>query len=331
MLTSLSPRHLLRTALDLELRCARALQSSAPSDDTRLLWAEHANRLHAFNLFQHADRALGGYRRDLEGLLESMRPFDPYDRVWVTEGVGYLWGGPLPSPLPPRSLIPLHAGVGLSIARRLLQQRALRRSPDAAPILFDRCARAALPGYECVAIEAIGVAVRNLHPELAPVFDDALRVADPVRRACFWHGIGRGAYFATSSWQSAVAEPPAFEDARRSVPDDQAAVNATAGYAWAATLVNLPTPDVLGRHVEALANEGDAASFADGITSALIVWQDAAPDDDRVIALVNHDFDGSCGPAAARLVRSAAEDALRLYPALRAAGRLQDVFHCEAA
>jgi hypothetical protein len=330
MLTSLSPRHLFRTALDLELQCARALQADA-GDDTRLLWAEHVNRLHAFTLFQRAGLALGRGGRDLQGLLEFASAFDAYDRVWVTEGVGYAWGGRPTPPLPSRSLIPLHAGVGLSVARRLLQQPSVRSSPDMVPLLFDRCARASMPGYDRVAVEAIGLAVRNLHPELAPAFDGVLTRSDSALRACFWHGVGRGAYFAISSWRSAAAGPQPLDDLRRSAPDEQAAVNAIAGYAWAATLVNLPTPDVLGRHAEALTDDGEAAAFADGVTSSLIVWQDAAPDDDHVIALRDHGFEASCGPAAGRLVRGAAEDALRLYPPLRAAGRLQDVFHCEAS
>lgn len=332
MLTSFTPRHLFHTAVDLELWGARALQSSATTDEIRLQWAEHGNRLHAFSLFQLADLSLGGNRRrDLHALLEGTRTFAPYERVWVTEGIGYLWGARLTGPLPGWSVIPLHSGVGLSVARRLLQQPAARRNPDVVSALVRRCAGTAMPGFEQVAIEAIGLAIRNLHPQLASMFDDGLMAADPVLRACFWHGLGRGAYFATSSWQPGDAAAGALADAKRSAPDAQAATNVVAGFAWAATLVNLDTPDVLARYVAELVDDGDAVAFADGITSSLIVWQDAAPDDDRVVALLDYDSTDPCGAALGRFVRGAAEDALGLYPALRAAGRLQNVFHCEAA
>lgn len=329
MFTELTPRHLFRTALDLELQGARALATSAGNDDTSLEWIEHGNRLHVFSLFQYADVVLGRTAAaDLPEMVERTWACTPYDRVWVIEGVGYLWGDRATGSLPDSALIPLHSGIGLSAARQVLQERASRREVDLAATLVQRCLDAAAPGFECVTVEAIGVAVRNLHPRLSRGFDEVLLGSDGILRACFWHGLGRGAYFATSNWRPA-SKSGAFdlENLRGLATDELARSNVLAGFAWAATLVNLHTPGVLARYLRALQDEDEAAAFAEGVRSSLTIWRHCAPDDDGIATLLACEpHDGGDGAWHA-LVRSPAEEALRQCAALAVGGRLPQLFH----
>jgi hypothetical protein len=335
MLTALTPRHLFRTAVDLELHGARALAAASGSDEASLEWVEHGNRLHVFSLFHYADVVLGGTAAaTLAELVNRTWDFSPYDRVWVTEGIGYLWGARTIATVPESALVPLHSGIGLSIARQVLQDPAARADIDLVATLVDRCLDCAAPGFECVSVEAIGLAVRNLQPQLALHFDHVLTDADRVFRACFWHGFGRGAYFATSNWRGAAEQAAdAIHDLGAAAPDDAARLNAIAGFVWAATLVNLPTPEVLMRYLAQITDEDAAVAFAEGVTSSLVVWQHAAPDDDGIASLLACDSPEGAHERAEEwwnaLVRAPAQDAVRLYPALAARGRLQHVFHCE--
>ncbi len=332
MLSAFTPRRLFLAALSAELVCARALASTAGPDDGWLQWAEHGNRLHVFRLFQYADVTVGGAAAaPMSHLLERTFDLDPYDRVWVTEGLGYLWGDRVSGDLPESSLIPVHSGVGLAIASRRLQRLPERGHMNVVAELMDRCARSALPGFEHIPIEAVGLAVRNLYPRLASHFDDELSGWDAVVRGCFWHGVGRGAYFATSNWwPTSESRACDLESLRTFASDETARTNALAGFAWAATLVNLHTPDVLSRYLAALIDEREAAAFAQGVTSSLIVWQHAAPEDGGIARLLATDPHGTAGPWRSTLLHDAARDALFEYPRIVAEGRLQDVFHCGA-
>jgi hypothetical protein len=321
MLSALSPRQLFRAALDLELTSASALEASASTPSARLHWTEHRNRLHAFGLFQFADITLGADERaDLADLVAAAFDFAPFDRIWIIEGSGYWWANrALALTLPPRvttarfaeaSLIPLHAGVGLAIATHML------RDIDHAGVcrlfgrLVDRCRAFAAPGFECVALEASGLAVRTLHPRLGRWFDDCLR-DDPVLRRCFWHGIGRGTYFAPSNWMSTPAVTWRSVAALPGTGDDAAAKNgAVRGFAWAVTLVNMRAPGVLERYARVMIDACDVEPLARGVQSALVAWQHAAPDDGSLDLLLTYE---PVGAAASR-----AWNVLVREPALRA-------------
>jgi len=336
VLTALAPRNLFGAALDLEVESADRLAAGARSHRDRLIWAEHANRLYVFRLFQYADELVGHVRRArLDDVIAGTQHLAAFDRLWLTEGVGYVRGEVAPDAgtVPQTALFPLHAGIGLAIATRWLR----RASVDSLGTIVDGavadCHRVSLPGFERVAFEGIGLAVRTLAPHLTPAIDAALAERDPILRACFWHGIGRGTYFAISNWQTFGSSPErAAASLRWQATDDRAEHNAIAGLTFAVTLVNLLAPEILERWVGALAGGFDAGALRNGIESSLIVWQHSAPGDgslDRVLALAAglsaspSQWDG--------IAVRAAESALVRYRQLVAAGRLQDVFHYGAA
>jgi len=317
--------------MDLELDGARALQAAAETEACRTHWAEHANRLHVFSLFQYADlvvRRRPGCR--LPDLLARLDDLSPYDRVWVSEGVGYSWGDTIDGPLPGCATIPVHSGVALSIAQRRLASTRGSVGADIVGDLIDCCAASAQPGCEYIAVEAIGLAVRNLHPRLTPMFDAAL-ADDVILNACFWHGAGRGAYFATSNWQ-VTSITLVLHNLRAMTGSAVGRTNAFAGLAWAVILVNLFDPAVLARYVAVLEGGSETAAFAEGVRTALIAWQHCSPGDDGIRQLL-----ASRPPAAIasaswdEAVRRPAEQALNQFPGVATAGRIGRLFYCEAA
>jgi hypothetical protein len=330
-LAAVTARDFFRVALDIEVESADALAATAVSADERLAWAEHGNRLHVFRLFQYADHALAHAASDgVEDRLEAARGLDPFERVWVTEGIGYAsrrapadaaW-------LPPESLVPLHAGAGLAIASRWLRHAGDLDTAAIVAGVAGECRRASVGGFERVAFEALGLAVRTLAPQLVPWFDSALAARPAVDRACFWHGVGRGSYFAISNWQRVdVPAARVIASIRKQAPAAIAERNAIAGFTWAVTLVNLRSPEVIEGYVSALSGVCDGAAQANGLEAALIVWQHAAPDDDSVERLLAY----SPGARAAslewnRMVPEAILSARRRWRAVVSEGRLQDVF-----
>lgn len=340
MLASLTPRNLFRAALDFGMASAQAFESAAQDGTSRLRWVELRNRLHAYKLFQYADRTLGvgeSAAVALPELIERMLPLCDADRVWTAEGASYYWSEACSSTgcrpaltreaAPEWATIPLHAGLGLCVAARRLGGA---RSGDAiAEALACDCAAAALPGFERVAFESAGLVVRTLHPHLLPALDRALSANDRVLRACLWHGFGRGSYFAPSNWtQGPASFRSAADTIAKAAPDAAAKRNAMAGLIWAVNLVNLRSPEVLGAVVANLPRECDPEAFANGIMSSLAVWQDAAPGDPAMRRLIEYQpGDPAARDAWTTLVQRPAELSLYAFPRLRAEQKLQDVFH----
>jgi hypothetical protein len=346
MFDVLTPRNLFRTALDVGMMSARALESAAGESRDRARWAELRNRLHAYKLFQYADYTLGGTELpglDLAIIIGRTSPLDPADRVWTAEGAGYRWAEanagagrePLLAPVsvPEWTQIPLHAGTGLSIATHTLSStEATERPQRTAEVLVERSARSAVSGFERVAFESVGLVLRNLYPHLLPDISSVVAAGGKVLQACLWHGIGRGTYFAPSNWgpaQSSIRNALAGIEAQ--TRDASSRSNATAGLIWALNLVNLRTPEVLAAAVAAVGRQCDAEAFANGIMSSLVVWQHAAPGDSAVTRLIEYEPDEPVRRLWDSLVRRPAELAVRAFPDLVHRRRLADVFYCEAA
>jgi hypothetical protein len=340
MLATLTPRNLFRAALDFGMASAQALEKAAPEGASRLRWAELHNRLHAYKLFQYADRTLGVGESApvaLPELIGRTLPLCEADRVWTAEGASYYWSEACSSAgykpalsreaAPEWATIPLHAGLGLFVATRRLGGA---RSGDAvAEALASDVAASAMPGFERVAFESAGLVARTLHPHLLPALDRALSANDRVLRACLWHGFGRGSYFAPSNWTQGPASFRCAADAiARAAPDATAKRNAMAGLIWAVNLVNLRSPEVLAAVVACLPRDCDPEAFANGIMSSLAVWKHAAPGDPAMGRLIEYQpTDPKERDAWETLVRRPAELSRQAFPRLRAEEKLQDVFH----
>ena len=220
---------------------------------------ELANKLEAFERFQQASA------------IPHPAELGTYPFLWTAEGLGYAWAAVDPprrflERLPDRAAIPLHTGAALFFATRLLETD---RSATGLEGWLALWAENALPGYRDLAAEALGLVARNLYPYRVQGLGDWLQWAAPDLAELFWHGVGRGLYFAPTHalpWSGAAGR--AFRKACDEPPHEPGRLNATAGLSWALTLVNIRHPevlaDVLWRHGHEIASGEAFANRAIG-------------------------------------------------------------------
>ncbi len=350
---SVASRTLVRGS-SLALRQAASLLEVAMPAGTRVVWQELRNKLEAFESFRDVDRVLGFEdlpAAGLEGQVEHAERSDPYLALWLTEGLGFAFAEaaweheeprdllrqPALDGLPAASLIPLHTGMGLSLARQLLPD--LDPSDPAADVAtaLERfaglCQRNARDGYALAAYEALGLVVRQLAPDAVAEIDRVLLSragAGEVPRGAFWHGIGRGLYFAASQ------VPPgslgrAVDKLRREAPAGAPRRNAVSGLAWAVTLVNFRQPAVLEAWLEDqrfLAGEGAAAG--NGIASAVLLWASAAGEEGHFEAFRSHPPRAGAAERWRRLVTEPCDRALAGWPEIQNGPGPGELFHCPA-
>lgn len=223
--------------------------------------------------------------------MSSLRRHGLFAGLWAAEGVGYhraeelppspaLLGDEITGALPVGSLVPLHVGAGLALARlRLDGNDGPRDDAQTLSSLLEEIARSSAAGSAGVAIEAIGLMVRTLTPERLPGLDAHLQKHDPDVRAWFWHGVGRALYFL---YPRAIYGASGWARVAEEAPDEAALRPATAGYVWALCLVNTGQPAViesfLRRHGEGL----DEAAFQHGLVGTTLVWHAWAGEDSRL-------------------------------------------------
>ena len=234
-----------------------------------------------------------------------------------------------------RSLIALHCGVGLSLARRRLA--AIAAAPAAelrrgvAGHLAD-CRDLAPPVHAAALLETLGFIARlRLARRAAEVAGELARL-DEEAHACFWHGWGRALYFLPGNAPPWAGTPRRLVAAvTREAPRGRERDNALAGLAWAVTMVNLRHPRVLEEHLRRqAAQDSGAAGFAHGVSSAVFAWHDLAPDDPLLASWRRHRPDPTGGELA-RLwrgqVSGPAEAALARGPGRQqCAGGLGELF-----
>jgi hypothetical protein len=345
-LAARAPRYATRLALELAWRSAGTVERLTPRAEARVAWKELENKLEAFALFECVELPpdpLGPGALAAE--VRRATVHGPFRSVWVVEGIGHcqaeaawartdspeaLLSGPETRDLPETSLVPLHSGMGLSLANRCLADVRADRDEDIAAALArfrSLCQGNARPGYFGAAYEAVGLVVRNVYPALLDPADGAL-LGQPELRDYFWHGVGRALYLGPGSLlpesaHRARARPfPAAED-------PAAGRNVAAGLAWAVTLVNLRCPDVLAAALEPLSRPdlaGDA--IVDGIASALAVWRAAAPDDPGLPAPGEGGAGGGTAASARGWLADAAAGAARRHAEVRASGEYGGLFRC---
>jgi hypothetical protein len=334
-------------------RSADVLRLLLPGRAGAFAWQEFKDKWECFELFEWAPRALrapAGAGAPLAELASRAWALGEYRGLWATEGLGYdhaeraLRGGPPCGllaggngrGLPPGSLPALHAGMGLAFAVRLLG--ALPRGDRAADLRtalreFVRlCRDNAAEGHAEAALEGLGLATRNLFPHLVRPVDRQLADVDPDLVAYFWHGVGRALYFAPTNFiPCACWAWPGLDKARHEAPHRTGRLNAVAGLGWALALVNIRRPEVIEsfieRHGGRLAEDG---AFANGVSSAALVWRHWAGPEEYLDGLLRHAPDPSrpgLGELWRRLVADPCREALEgEYPVLAWENRLGTIF-----
>lgn len=350
----LTPRGMLKAALNMMQVSATAMGVLVPGQDSRVVLQELGNKLEAYDLFENVDSALGLDADDdepLASLVARTRRLGGYRAVWATEGLGHYhaerrWErAGEPSRLlrvegtdapPAWAMTALHAGMGLSLAGRLLADTGPGSTGAEIRDVLRRyvalCRDNSARGYAGAAYEALGLAARSLHPHAVHLIDGELRKIDERLVAYFWHGVGRGIYFVPSNFLPLNSSPwRAVAMTRREPPHEPGRLNALAGLVWAVTLVNIRQPEILEafitRHLEEL-SRNDALS--NGVASAVMIWRDLTGVDAYLDRLRGHRPE-SRERALAELweecVARPCDDALgRFYPVLKASGRLGSLF-----
>jgi hypothetical protein len=331
-----------------------------PRRDAGAVQQEFANKLEIIKLVTQVHAQLGldaASTEPLTALVERAAELETFPRLWAIEGLGNYYadrawdrsGAADPvalltdaatAGLPPWSLTMLHAGIGMSFAKKALAGLEPTSADDTVRSRIarfaDLCRQSSRIGYAGAALESLGLATRTLYPKLVPVIDREIPNVDPSLHGYFWHGAGRAMYFDPMNMLPSVNAPwRAIRRLDEEAPHPLARRNALAGLAWALTVVNMRHPSVMEsflRHHAELAAADDA--FANGVISALLMRYDTTRDDGRITPFVYHQ-PAEDAPAASRwraLITLPCEHALKVtYAELIAAGTLEDLFHYRPA
>jgi hypothetical protein len=231
----------------------------------------------------------------------------------------------------------LHAGMGLSIAHQSLMKLPPNSAPDVVRETVSRivslskqCSRS---GYTGAALESIGLVARNFHGlAVMRSVDQAMRQVDPDLIGYIWRGAGRAVYFSAPNFIPGWRTPwRAMKLTQREPADETGRRNMLAGFAWAATVVNMRHPivmeTILKYHGEELSSND---AFSNGVMSSLIMRYDTSPDDPNIAAFCRYRPSRPGSREAIwwdQLVGEPARRALEeYYPVLKQANQLQEVF-----
>jgi hypothetical protein len=353
-----TPRGMMKLSFDMMQQSAAAVRLFVPWPETRLALQEFQNKLEAFSLFAHVDLVLQippGGEVSLPELVKRTEALEPYSSVWATEGLGYYvatkfckQSATLRSLLnderggiPERGLVALHSGMGLAIANRVMETISpASHESEIRRVLVQFvtvCRDNFSTGYLGAAYESLGLVTRNLYPQMIPKLDQQLRQIDGDLLAYFWHGVGRGIYFAPTNFLpdgnssgralKLTCEEPRHELGKR---------NALAGLAWAMTLVNIRHPEILEGFLKHHGSQlGDSDAFINGVGSSVVIWRDSTVDDSYLKAFCRYQPDSSDSTLVERWERMVRRPCVRalesVYPALKARRRLGDAFRCNDA
>jgi hypothetical protein len=235
----------------------------------RIRWLELENKIAAYRLFQGRD--LSGRRLDQEAISQ----LDPHSRLFAAEGQAYrtsrsnCLSAEAISELGP---IAIHAGAGLHRAEQALEYIvAGGRESEVLAEFADACRREAWEGFGGIMEEALGLAARTLYPHLVDRLDVCLRATNAVFWQRFWHGVGRGIYFAPTNIPAFRAVPwSGVGMCLKEPPHETGKQNALSGFCFALTLVNLKSPEVLQAFLKDHAQQFN--DCVDGAQAALSVW-----------------------------------------------------------
>jgi hypothetical protein len=334
------------------MQSTQTVETMAPGEVGQLAWREFRNKLQAYGAYEYVETSLQisrGADINLLNLVLQTEKLDPYMAVWVTEGIGHYYAeqqwkqGYIPQnllleehldDLPERSLIVLHAGMGLSFAEHQLRLLSTRRTgADIRRVIqkfIELCVMNSRPGYKNIAIEALGLVARTLFPHLLSDIDREIKDMDLGLLALFWHGVGRGLYFLPIHFiPQAGTGRRALEMALSEPPHRSGRLNAVAGMAWPLTLVNIRHPYVM----ESFLKESpqllvDSDAFSQGVSTAVMTWFESTSDDPALQAFITHRPSNLALISVwNRHIHMPSQNAMdNHFPKLKAQNRLDDLF-----
>lgn len=353
------PSTALRLGTELVWDMADAMRFFWPDTKTLVAWRELRNKVDVYQLVRAVEKKLRLPREgeiDLAEYVAKAYDLGPYAALWAVEGLGHDYadsirerGGELKGILqgeriagiPAKSLLMLHAGIGLSFAQRPMESLTAKTPEVELHAFLDEfirlCEVNSEPGYTGAALESLGLVTRTFHSELVPAVDSYLGEKDPRVQGFFWHGVGRAIYFLLVNFLP-YKDPVwrAVEMGRKEAPHDLARNNVLAGTAWALTLVNMRQPEVMATFLEEHGAElmPVREAFANGVASSVVMRYDTSPDDHNIEAFRTYRPGGADRRTAEyweKLIKASMDKAIdRYHPALLQRRKLDEVFRFQS-
>lgn len=264
----------------------------------QLAWLELQNKYQVYNLVKNVAATHSGDSAEFPLLASVAMAYQQpvYTRLWVVEGIGHLYGqfyvgqpgirGLLTEgaalQLPAKSMMMMHAGIGLAFGQTALAginpYGCAAKVDEALDRFADLCAANTRPGYVGGSFESLGLVTRFFYPEAVGVVDTSLRKRHAEIVPYFWHGVGRAHYFYPTYFVPGVLSP--WVAVQSIAPDDLALDNLVAGLAWAFTLVNVRQPQIMANFLGTPPEFfPDPMRFSNGLQSSMIMARNVEPDE----------------------------------------------------
>lgn len=347
-----SPANLIRRGSMMIQQSARMSQLLAP-EQAQLAWQELKNKVQVFVLVKNLPSILhlpeddDGELIPLRVLVDKAYSLAPFQALWAVEGLGHYYAEehwPLHDspqkmltessvPIPEKSLLMLHAGIGLAFADRLIGSLTTESTEDEVRQALEQfvllCENNSREGYLGAAIESLGIVTRDFHPELFSLVTRQFRITAPEFSGFYWHGIGRAIYFSRKFFLPQLFSM--WNDVRFEAAEEADRLSVMAGLSWAFTLVNMRHPAIIASGLKSIAAQEDLANaFSNGVSSCVVMRSDTTPGESFVTALYEHkpdENDRELAPAWEESVARPAEAAVRAYhPTLKRHRALDQVF-----
>jgi hypothetical protein len=230
----------------------------------------------------------------------------------------------------------LHAGQGMAFAKYFVDRMKTRSDEEikhAVESAVDLCRNNSRPGYFGAAMESLGLVSRFMGDgAYCRKVDAVLRSYAPDCVGYFWRGAGRALYFHPVNFFPGMGNKPSRAIANSEIegPHEEAVKNLKAGIAWALTVVNMVTPEVMEWVLKNQSEYfGDSPSFTNGMMSSVVMRYDTSPQLPTVKEFMNYrPQDPQVAALWKTYVTTTLEDAInRVHPVLKKHHRLDEVFH----
>jgi hypothetical protein len=278
------------------------------SGEAQLGWQELINKVEVFALVKNLSSVLDLPEREfvpLLDLVEKAYSRSSFEALWAVEGVGHYYAdacwarkGPPQGLLaeenaavPAKSLLMLHAGMGLCFADRLIgaltTESTRSEVRDALEQFVKLCVDNSRPGYLGAAIESLGIVTRDFYPDMFRIVSQQFRIAAPEYTGFYWHGIGRAIYFSRKFFLPHLFAM--WKDVNVEAETEAERLSVKAGLTWAFTLVNMRHPAIIELAVESYAKSPSLArAFSNGLSSCIVMRSDTTPGEAFVSTFYEH-------------------------------------------
>jgi hypothetical protein len=235
----------------------------------------------------------------LDSIVEKCYAIGDFPALWAVEGAGkdlaewHMARNPNPTrmlidtPLNPKwnkAQTMLHAGIGLGFARYWVEPLKPECSKEelrkAVVNMIDLCRKNSRPGYAGAAIESLGLVSRFIHDAaFCKRVHEVLTESEPDCLGYFWRGCGRSIYFGPKNFAPGFGRPSrACAMADEEAPNEECRQGLLSGIAWATTVVNMETPEVMEWVLTNLdLYFGNNPGYPSGVISSVVMRYDTTP------------------------------------------------------